>query len=1065
MKSILLLFIFSCIALLAFSQSPEKVNYQGVARDANGIELANQTIGLRLSIRQGGNNGTIVYQESHSPFTSQFGLFNIEIGGGSVISGTFNTIDWGVGPYYFQVEMDVNGGTSYTDMGTMQFISVPFALYAKKAGALDGIQVGLQGPAGPTGPQGPAGTGLNNQGNWVSGTTYNPNDYVFAPSSSNPNVNSMWVVQSGSPFVSGTDPANDPTNWVEFEAPQGPTGVTGPTGANGLSGVTGATGANGANGLNGTTGATGSTGANGNNGATGPAGPTGVAGTNGSNGVTGATGPSGADGINGTNGNNGATGPAGPTGIAGTNGVTGATGPVGPTGSNGANGSTGPAGPTGVAGAVGATGATGSNGSNGATGAAGPTGAAGVTGSAGPTGTAGTNGSTGPTGATGSNGANGSTGPAGPTGAAGNAGVTGATGSNGSNGSTGPAGPTGAAGSAGPTGATGSNGANGSTGPAGPTGSAGANGATGSAGPTGAAGATGSNGSNGSTGPAGPTGAAGNNGATGATGPTGLTGATGADGALNAWSLTGNTGTSAASNFIGTADGVDLVIKTAGTERMRIASAGQIGINGAPLATDNLYVYRNTKVPGESNIYALNEGNASGTDWSIGGVASMIRGYSYWGNPYSAGVAGYSYQDYAGSAAVVGARGYDGAGAGFLGYYDGSVRWGVYTDAGVPAYIRGHLQFDGALMPNGSAGTAGQVLTSAGPGGPPTWSSGGGGGGWALTGNGSTVAGPNFVGTTDGVDLVFKTAGAENMRIRNTSGNVGINSPNPAEKLDVVGNVIITHNSGYFTYNGLGNKVPLAYANNYDIYFGKTGTSSYYNAHIAAGASPTAYVSLDNYAGVPMLYASSNTGNVGIGTSTPAEKLDITGNVIIPHNSGYYTYNGLGNKIPLAYANNYDIYLGQTGSTSYYNAHIAAGASPTAYVSLDNNAGVAMLYASSNSGNVGINSTSPTAKLDINGTVKLGTSGTSLAAVIKGTGTTAALSILANTTTAQTYTITGAATGASVMVSPASAIAGGLVIAYARVSATNTVEVSYRNKTGATVSLAAGTTLYITVVQ
>ena len=47
--------------------------------------------------------------------------------------------------------------------------------------------------------------------------------------------------------------------------------------------------------------------------------------------------------------------------------------------------------------------------------------------------------------------------------------------------------------------------------------------------------------------------------------------------------------------------------------------------------------------------------------------------------------------------------------------------------------------------------------------------------GWQLTGNSGTTPGTNFVGTTDSIDLVFKTKNAERMRISG-SGNVGIGS-------------------------------------------------------------------------------------------------------------------------------------------------------------------------------------------------------------------------------------------------------------------------------------------------
>jgi hypothetical protein len=47
------------------------------------------------------------------------------------------------------------------------------------------------------------------------------------------------------------------------------------------------------------------------------------------------------------------------------------------------------------------------------------------------------------------------------------------------------------------------------------------------------------------------------------------------------WSLTGNAGTTAGTNFIGTTDVVDWVIKTSNTERMRITSGGLLGLGTA----------------------------------------------------------------------------------------------------------------------------------------------------------------------------------------------------------------------------------------------------------------------------------------------------------------------------------------------------------------------------------------------------------------------------------------------------------------------------------------------------
>jgi len=62
----------------------------------------------------------------------------VEIGGGTVISGTFSTIDWSNGPYYLKTETDPAGGTSYSITGTSQLLSVPYALHAKTAENITG---------------------------------------------------------------------------------------------------------------------------------------------------------------------------------------------------------------------------------------------------------------------------------------------------------------------------------------------------------------------------------------------------------------------------------------------------------------------------------------------------------------------------------------------------------------------------------------------------------------------------------------------------------------------------------------------------------------------------------------------------------------------------------------------------------------------------------------------------------------------------------------------------------------------------------------------------------------
>ncbi len=132
--------ILSVLAIVALSfsvwaQSPEAFKYQAVVRDASQNVIPNQAVGMRLTIMQGSTSGTVVYQETFAPTSNSYGLVNLEIGTGTVISGTFAAIDWANGPYFIETAMDATGGTSYVVMGASQLVSVPYALYSKVAGS------------------------------------------------------------------------------------------------------------------------------------------------------------------------------------------------------------------------------------------------------------------------------------------------------------------------------------------------------------------------------------------------------------------------------------------------------------------------------------------------------------------------------------------------------------------------------------------------------------------------------------------------------------------------------------------------------------------------------------------------------------------------------------------------------------------------------------------------------------------------------------------------------------------------------------------------------------------
>lgn len=120
-------------ALNTMAQAPEGINYQAVVRDLAGATITNAPVGLRLSLLQTSSTGTVVYEETFSTFSNDFGLVNVVFGQGTVISGSFANVDWSMGPYFIEVAADVTGGTNYSVLGSQQLMSVPYALYAKSA--------------------------------------------------------------------------------------------------------------------------------------------------------------------------------------------------------------------------------------------------------------------------------------------------------------------------------------------------------------------------------------------------------------------------------------------------------------------------------------------------------------------------------------------------------------------------------------------------------------------------------------------------------------------------------------------------------------------------------------------------------------------------------------------------------------------------------------------------------------------------------------------------------------------------------------------------------------------
>ncbi|THU31586.1 hypothetical protein FAM09_28595 [Niastella caeni] len=138
MKKLHLLLIVLFVTTMATAQTPQLINYQAVARNSSGQALVNQSIKVRISLNATDATSAVTfYSETRTVTTNALGLFNVQIGssGATTTYGNINNTEWtdGSKTRSIKVELDVNNSGVFTDMGSQQLVSVPFALAADKA--------------------------------------------------------------------------------------------------------------------------------------------------------------------------------------------------------------------------------------------------------------------------------------------------------------------------------------------------------------------------------------------------------------------------------------------------------------------------------------------------------------------------------------------------------------------------------------------------------------------------------------------------------------------------------------------------------------------------------------------------------------------------------------------------------------------------------------------------------------------------------------------------------------------------------------------------------------------
>lgn len=140
-KNILLLSFLVFLWLDSKAQINKGIHFQGVARNNNGLIIANKIINLRLSILTDSSNGNIEYQEIKSITTNAIGLFSVVVGSKEdrkIISiGNFENINWSNTEKYLQVDVDITGDLYFNNIGCQKINYVPYAFYADKVDALN----------------------------------------------------------------------------------------------------------------------------------------------------------------------------------------------------------------------------------------------------------------------------------------------------------------------------------------------------------------------------------------------------------------------------------------------------------------------------------------------------------------------------------------------------------------------------------------------------------------------------------------------------------------------------------------------------------------------------------------------------------------------------------------------------------------------------------------------------------------------------------------------------------------------------------------------------------------
>jgi hypothetical protein len=416
-------------------------------------------------------------------------------------------------------------------------------------------------------------------------------------------------------------------------------------------------------------------------------------------------------------------------------------------------------------------------------------------------------------------------------------------------------------------GATGAVGPTGPQGVQGPQGASGLQGVQGVAGPSGPAGATGLTGTNcwdtnnnGAQDPAEDINSDGLWNALDCQGITGATGAAGVNG-MNCWD-TNNNGTQDPAEDVNT-DGFWNALDCQGATGVAGATGatGAAGINGLNCWDTN---NNGTQDPAE-DVNTDGFWNALDCQGAVGPVGpSGAQGIQ--------GVAGPSGpQGIQGPAGPSGAQGIQGVAGpsgpqGVQGPAGPSGAQGIQGVAGPtgPSWTLSSVAFNasGTMTVNGTAGSGGPLTSTTGA--------------WLTTGNSGLTTANNFIGTTDAVDLVFRTANGPRMQISGSTGNVGIGVASSGARLAVWGSGNTSSSTSFDIRNSSGNSAMFV-RDDLKIGIGNTGPTARFEIWGLGNSSATSSFFVRDVAGNPVIYVTDDRKVVFGSTTNLSSRFEFWG--------------------------------------------------------------------------------------------------------------------------------------------------------------------------------------------